>query len=162
MENFDVLPSDTPAHTQAEGFGKGLFGSKAKGKGRGGKDPLIAELRLLFREHPAYKTLAPAFEHRLHPGNVNEINANTVNHKNQNTGDRIQNTEEKSHRKKNVQGEEMQCRLLKNTCRPGCSKTFRCKAPETGDPPEGWGVRAFCGQIPKSEAYIEVRRNDEE
>jgi hypothetical protein len=52
-------------------------------------------------------------------------------------------------------------RLLKNTCSSGCSKMSRCKAPETGDPPEGWGVRAFCGQIPKSEAYIEVRRNDE-
>jgi len=24
------------------------------------------------------------------------------------------------------------------------------------------GVRVFCGQIPKSEAYMEVRRNDEE
>jgi len=44
----------------------------------------------------------------------------------------------------------------------GCSKTTRCKAPETGDPPEGWGVRFLCGQIPKSEAYIEVRRNDKE
>jgi hypothetical protein len=33
----------------------------------------------------------------------------------------------------------------KNLC-SGCSKTSRCKAPE----------------IPKSEAYIEVRRNDEE
>ncbi len=37
-------------------------------------------------------------------------------------------------------------RLLKGTCFAGCSKTVRCKAPE----------------IPKSEAYIEVRRNDEE
>jgi hypothetical protein len=36
-------------------------------------------------------------------------------------------------------------RLLKNTCSSGCSKMSRCKAPE----------------IPKSEAYIEVRRNDE-
>ena len=35
-------------------------------------------------------------------------------------------------------------RLLKITCCSGCSKTSRCKAPE----------------IPKSEAYIEVRRND--
>jgi len=37
----------------------------------------------------------------------------------------------------------------------------RCKAPETGDPPKGWGVRALGGQIPRNEAYIEVRRNDE-
>jgi hypothetical protein len=32
-------------------------------------------------------------------------------------------------------------------------------ASETGDPPAGWGVQAECGQIPKNEAYIEVRRN---
>jgi hypothetical protein len=37
-------------------------------------------------------------------------------------------------------------RLLKNTYCSGCSKKTRCKAPE----------------IPKSEAYIVVRRNDEE
>jgi hypothetical protein len=37
-------------------------------------------------------------------------------------------------------------RLLKNIWYAGCSKTTRCKAPE----------------IPKSEAYSEVRRNDEE
>jgi len=36
--------------------------------------------------------------------------------------------------------------VLKNICYAGCSKTVRCKAPE----------------IPKSEAYIEVRCNDEE
>jgi hypothetical protein len=35
--------------------------------------------------------------------------------------------------------------LLKNTLCSGCSKRSRCKAPE----------------ISKSEAYIEVRRNDE-
>ena len=35
-----------------------------------------------------------------------------------------------------------------------------CKASETGDPPAGWGVQAKRGQIPRNEAYIEVRRND--
>jgi hypothetical protein len=34
-----------------------------------------------------------------------------------------------------------------------------CKASETGDPPAGWGVQAKRGQIPRNEAYIEVRRN---
>jgi hypothetical protein len=37
-------------------------------------------------------------------------------------------------------------RLVKKSCLAGCSKTARCKAPE----------------IQKSEAYMEVRRNDEE
>jgi hypothetical protein len=37
-------------------------------------------------------------------------------------------------------------RLLKSNWYSGCSKMSRCKAPE----------------IPKSEAYMEVRRNDEE
>jgi hypothetical protein len=32
-------------------------------------------------------------------------------------------------------------------------------ASETGDPPAGWGVQAERGQIPRNEAYIEVRRN---
>jgi hypothetical protein len=33
-------------------------------------------------------------------------------------------------------------------------------ASETGDPPEGWGVQALRGQIPRNEAYIiEVRRS---
>jgi hypothetical protein len=41
--------------------------------------------------------------------------------------------------------ESSDSRLQKNTCCSGCSKTSRCKAPE----------------IPKSEAYMEVRRNDE-
>jgi hypothetical protein len=50
------------------------------------------------------------------------------------------------------------CRLLKNTCCKGRSRTAGCKAPETGDPPEGWEVRVFFGQIPKSVAYMEVRR----
>jgi hypothetical protein len=36
-----------------------------------------------------------------------------------------------------------------------------CKASETGDPPAGWGVQAKRGQIPRNEAYIAVRRNDE-
>jgi hypothetical protein len=35
-----------------------------------------------------------------------------------------------------------------------------CKASETGDPPTGWGVQAKRGQIPRNEAYIEVRRSD--
>jgi hypothetical protein len=35
----------------------------------------------------------------------------------------------------------------------------RCKASETGDPPAGWGVQAKRGQIPRNEAYIEVRRS---
>ena len=34
-----------------------------------------------------------------------------------------------------------------------------CKASETGDPPEGWGVQAKRGQIPRNEAYVEVRRS---
>jgi hypothetical protein len=33
-------------------------------------------------------------------------------------------------------------------------------ASETGDPPAGWGVQAKRGQIPRNEAYIEVRRSD--
>ena len=37
----------------------------------------------------------------------------------------------------------------------------RCKASETGDPPEGWGVQAKRGQITRNEAYREVRRSDE-
>ncbi len=37
----------------------------------------------------------------------------------------------------------------------------RCKASETGDPPGGWGVQAKREQIPRNEAYIEVRRSDE-
>jgi hypothetical protein len=36
----------------------------------------------------------------------------------------------------------------------------RCKASKTGDPPIGWGVQAKRGQIPRNEAYIEVRRSD--
>jgi hypothetical protein len=36
---------------------------------------------------------------------------------------------------------------------------LRCKASETGDPPAGWGVQAKRGQIPRNEAYIEVRRS---
>jgi hypothetical protein len=35
-----------------------------------------------------------------------------------------------------------------------------CKASETGDPPAGWGVQAKRGQIPRNEAYREVRRSD--
>ena len=35
----------------------------------------------------------------------------------------------------------------------------RCKASETGDPPTGLGVQAKRGQIPRNEAYIEVRRS---
>ena len=35
----------------------------------------------------------------------------------------------------------------------------RRKASETGDPPAGWGVQAKRGQIPRNEAYIEVRRS---
>jgi len=38
---------------------------------------------------------------------------------------------------------------------------YRCKASETGDPPAGWGVQAKRGQIPRNEAYIEVRRSEE-
>jgi hypothetical protein len=57
---------------------------------------------------------------------------------------------------------EIPSRFLKKIYPAGGSKTSKCKAPETGDLPEGWGVRAFCGQIPRSEAYIEVRRKDEE
>ena len=33
-------------------------------------------------------------------------------------------------------------------------------ASETEDPPKRWGVQAQRGQIPKNEAYIEVRRSD--
>jgi hypothetical protein len=33
------------------------------------------------------------------------------------------------------------------------------KASETGDPPAGWGVQAKRGQIPRNEAYKEVRRS---
>jgi hypothetical protein len=36
--------------------------------------------------------------------------------------------------------------IAENTCFAGCSKTARCKAPE----------------IPRSEAYREVRRDDQE
>jgi hypothetical protein len=90
VKDFDVLPSNAPAHAQAEGFGKGLFGTKAKGKGRGGITPLKAEFRLLFRENPVYETLAPALEHCLNPGNVNEIDSDAVNHKKT----RIQKSEE--------------------------------------------------------------------
>jgi hypothetical protein len=32
---------------------------------------------------------------------------------------------------------------------------------ETEDPPTGWGVQAKRGQIPRNEAYMEVRRSDE-
>jgi hypothetical protein len=32
---------------------------------------------------------------------------------------------------------------------------------ETRDPPEGWGVQAKRGQIPRNEVYIDIRRNDE-
>jgi hypothetical protein len=35
-----------------------------------------------------------------------------------------------------------------------------CKASETGDPPKGWGVQAQRGQIPRNEAYREVRSSD--
>ncbi len=34
------------------------------------------------------------------------------------------------------------------------------KASETGDPPAGWEVQAKRGQIPRNEAYIDVRRSD--
>jgi hypothetical protein len=33
-------------------------------------------------------------------------------------------------------------------------------ASETADSPEGWGAQAKHGQIPRNEAYREVRRND--
>jgi hypothetical protein len=36
-----------------------------------------------------------------------------------------------------------------------------CKASETGDPPEGWGVQAKRGQITRNEAYIKVRHCEE-
>jgi hypothetical protein len=35
-----------------------------------------------------------------------------------------------------------------------------CKASETGDPPKGCGVQAQRGQIPRNEAYREVRSSD--
>jgi hypothetical protein len=34
----------------------------------------------------------------------------------------------------------------------------RCKASQTRDLPAGWGVQGKRGQIPRNEAYIEVRR----
>jgi hypothetical protein len=92
VEDFDVPPSDAPAHAQAEGFGKGLFGTKAKGKGSGGISPFKAEFSLLFRENPVYETLTPALQHCLNPGNVNEIDSDAVNHKKT----RIQKTEFRS------------------------------------------------------------------
>jgi hypothetical protein len=33
-----------------------------------------------------------------------------------------------------------------------------CQPSETRDPTAGWGVQAKLGQIPRNEAYIEVRR----
>jgi len=34
---------------------------------------------------------------------------------------------------------------------------LRCKAPETGDPPEGWGLCVLRRQIPRDEAYYRYK-----
>ena len=51
--------------------------------------------------------------------------------------------------------------VLKKTLLAGCSKTLSYKAPGSGDPPEGWGLQAKRGLIPRTESYTPVRRNNE-
>ena len=53
---------------------------------------------------------------------------------------------------------QMQVELAKS--RSLIDPTRGTGASETGDPPEKWGVQAKRGQIPRNQAYIEVRRSD--
>jgi hypothetical protein len=53
-------------------------------------------------------------------------------------------------------------KMFKKTSGVGCSKTFRCKAFETGNRPKGGTERCpLREEILKREAYVEVRWTEE-
>jgi hypothetical protein len=87
---FDLIPLRIPAWA----LEKASLAAK-EGQRQRREKPSYSRVPPLVPEHPAYKTLTPAFGHCLHPWNVNEINSNTANHKNRNTRDGFQNTEKK-------------------------------------------------------------------
>jgi hypothetical protein len=80
MKDLDVPPSDSSPHAKAKGLGKGLFGCKTEGEGRRRIGPLETELPLLRGEYAAYKSFGPPLHNSLYALNVNQVNANSVNH----------------------------------------------------------------------------------
>ena len=80
VKDFYIPPSYPFPHTQTQGLGKGLLGSKPEGKGRVGRMPVSADPGLFCRKYPRDKPVAPLADYLFNPSNTDEVYAGSIYH----------------------------------------------------------------------------------